>query len=76
MPTGLVDMKVPAGSDTGRKLRLHGRGLGRNPGGDLYLELVVHKSVARNAEDEALYRQLSAQMAFDSRSTLMTVMSR
>jgi len=38
-PAGRVEVKVPAGSSNGRKLRLKGRGIPGNPPGDLYLEL-------------------------------------
>jgi curved DNA-binding protein len=74
-PTGSVELKVPAGSDTGRKLRLRGRGMGRNPVGDQYVELAVHTPAARNAEDEALYRKLETQMDFDPRAKLMAAIS-
>jgi len=74
-PTGSVELKVPAGSNTGRKLRLRGRGMGRNPVGDQYVELAVHTPPARNAEDEALYRKLEQQMDFDPRAKLMAAIS-
>src|SRR5690606_232372 len=40
---GRVDLKIPAGSEAGRKLRLRGRGLpdGGGPGGDQIVELEV-----------------------------------
>ena len=40
---GMVDLKIPAGSEAGRKLRLRGRGLpdGGGPGGDQIVELEV-----------------------------------
>lgn len=47
---GMVDMQVPAGSQSGRKLRLKGRGLPGNPPGDQLVTLQIH---APPAEDEA-----------------------
>ena len=38
---GSVELKVPAESDAGRKLRLRGRGLPGNPDGDQIVELEV-----------------------------------
>ena len=74
-PSGAVDLQIPPGSDTGRRLRLRGRGLGRNPEGDQYIELVVHTPPARSAEDEALYRKLAQQMNFNPRAKLTAAMS-
>lgn len=68
--TGIVDLKVPAGSNSGSKLRLRSRGLGQNPKGDQIVELVVHTPPARNADDEALYQQFAQQMDFDPRASL------
>lgn len=73
--TGIVDLKVPAGSNSGRKLRLRGRGLGQNPKGDQLVELAVHTPPARNADDEALYHQFAQQMDFDPRASLTASMS-
>src|SRR5690606_10663084 len=38
---GAVELKVPAGSDAGRKLRLRGRGLPGTPPGDQIIELEI-----------------------------------
>jgi len=40
-PTGQVEVKIPAGSPTGRKLRLKGRGLPGATPGDFYLVLQI-----------------------------------
>lgn len=73
--TGVVELKVPAGSDSGRKLRMRGRGLGQNPRGDQIVELVVHTPAVRNAADEALYQQFARQMSFNPRASLASSMS-
>ena len=39
---GMVDMQVPAGSQSGRKLRLKGRGLPGKPPGDQLVSLQIH----------------------------------
>ena len=69
-PAGVVDLKIPAGSDSGRKLRLKGRGLPGDPSGDLYAVLRV---VAPPAEDErvkTLYRELERATRFNPRKGL------
>jgi curved DNA-binding protein len=62
-PGGPVDVKVPAGSSSGRRLRLRGRGLPspRGTAGDLYAELkiVVPKQVS-DAERDAWQRLAEA----------------
>src|ERR1043166_3296884 len=43
-PTGQVKVKVPAGAQSGQRLRVKGKGVsahGRNPAGDLYLRLMI-----------------------------------
>ncbi len=67
---GAVELKVPAGSDTGRKLRLRGRGLpGRAgaPAGDQIVELEVHAPRATTEAQQALYRQMAGAFDFDPR---------
>lgn len=69
-PAGVVDLKIPPGSDSGRKLRLKGRGLPGDPSGDLY---VVLRVVAPPAEDErvkTLYRELERATRFNPRKGL------
>jgi curved DNA-binding protein len=68
-PGGPVEVKVPAGSSSGRRLRLRGRGLPnpRGTAGDLYAELkiVVPKQVS-DAEREA-WQRLAEASSFQAR---------
>jgi curved DNA-binding protein len=73
-PGGTVEMTVPAGSQTGRKLRLKGRGI---PGvtadaapGDLYVVLEVRLPPADTDKAQALYRQMARDLPFDPRRDL------
>jgi curved DNA-binding protein len=62
---GPVDVKVPADSEAGRKLRLRGRGLpgtGAHPAGDQIVELEVLAPKANSEAERAAYRNL--QQAF------------
>ncbi len=69
-PGGIVDLKVPAGSRQGRKLRLKGRGIPGNPPGDFYVVLQIALPPAKTEEDRALYRKMEQQMAFNPRARL------
>ena len=69
-PNGSVEMNVPAASQTGRKLRLRGRGIPGSPAGDFYviLELVLPPADDDKARDA--YRQMARELAFDPRAPL------
>ncbi len=63
-PNGWVEVTVPPGSKSGRKLRLKGRGIpGSAPGstpGDFYFVLQVVPPAASSAEDKAAYDAMAA----------------
>ncbi len=69
-PGGTVDLKVPAGSSSGRKLRLKGRGIPGNPSGDLYVVLRIALPPARDERSKALYRNMERELAFNPRAGL------
>ena len=56
---GAVELKVPADSDSGRKLRLRGRGLPGQPDGDQIVELEVVAPVAGNEAQRKAYQALA-----------------
>ncbi len=65
---GMVDMQVPAGSQSGRKLRLKGRGLPGNPAGDQLVTLEIHAPPANDdAAREAYTAYQEAFADFDPR---------
>jgi curved DNA-binding protein len=66
-PSGQVEVTVPAGSQSGRKLRLKGRGIPANSPGDLYLVLEVVLPPADNDRARALYEQMARELAFNPR---------
>ena len=67
-PSGKVTVTVPAGSQSGRKLRLRGRGIPGNPAGDLYLLLEVVLPNADSARAKELYQTMAREMAFNPRA--------
>jgi len=66
-----VNVKVPKGTSSGRKLRLKGKGLpGKHPG-DQFVILQIAIPEQHSAEAEKLYEQLAeAEKAFNPRSKL------
>ncbi|MBY4595097.1 DnaJ domain-containing protein [bacterium BD-1] len=65
---GAVELRVPADSDTGRKLRLRGRGLpGKPAAGDQIVEIEVRAPKAATEAQKALYRQMAEAFDFDPR---------
>jgi curved DNA-binding protein len=69
-PAGTVQVTIPAGSSTGRKMRLRGRGIPGKPDGDLYLELLVVLPAATTEEQRQAYEQFAAALPFDPRADL------
>lgn len=66
-PSGNVEVNVPAGSQTGRKLRLKGRGIPAATPGDLYLILEVVLPPATSDKAKAAYEQMARDLAFNPR---------
>ncbi len=67
-PSGHVQVSVPAGSQSGRKLRLKGRGIPGAPAGDLYLILEVVLPPASSERARDLYRAMERDLAFNPRA--------
>lgn len=65
---GTVDLRIPPGSQSGRKLRLKGRGMpGAHPG-DQLVEMSIRAPVADSEEQKAAYEALRQQFEdFDPR---------
>jgi curved DNA-binding protein len=67
---GPVDMRIPAGAQSGQKLRLRGRGLPGNPPGDQYVALRIVVPPADSARARELYEQMQRELSFDPRAEL------
>ena len=66
-PSGQVQLKAPAGSQSGRKLRLKGRGIPGEPSGDLYVVLEVVLPPADTDKARQLYETMARELAFNPR---------
>jgi curved DNA-binding protein len=68
--SGPVDLTIPAGSQSGRKLRLKGRGLPGHPAGDQYVVLQIVTPRADSEGARALYERMAREMRFNPRADL------
>ncbi len=68
---GSVEMKIPASSKSGKKLRLRGKGIPGSPAaGDLYIVLEVVLPPADTDKAKELYEQMAKELAFNPRAGL------
>ena len=69
-PTGPVRVRIPAGSSSGRKIRLRGRGLsaGKGEKGDLLAEIRIVVPEQLSDRERALFEQLAEASEFRART--------
>jgi curved DNA-binding protein len=60
-PSGTVEVKIPAASSSGRKLRLKGRGIPGNTPGDFYFVLQLVTPPAQTENDKSVYTEMAQQ---------------
>ncbi len=65
-----VDLKIPAGSQTGRKLRLKGKGLSGSKAGDQYVTLQIVTPAADDEAAKRFYRSMAEKFDFDPRKNI------
>lgn len=65
---GAVDMNIPPGTNSGRKLRLRGKGLGKGPDkGDQLIRVMIAVPEALTDKERGLWEQLSQTSRFHPR---------
>jgi curved DNA-binding protein len=69
-PAGIIDLKIPPGSSSGRKLRVKGRGIPGKTAGDLYAILRIALPPSDSEQAKALYRKMAQELAFNPRARL------
>ena len=67
-PGGAVDLKIPAGSKAGKKLRLKGRGIPARQPGDLYVVLQVEAPAADTDKQRRIYEEMKREFSFNPRA--------
>ena len=65
---GQVEIKIPANSNSGRKMRLAGKGLPGSPAGDLYVRLLIVSPPASTQEEKTFYENMRDTFKFDPRN--------
>ena len=65
---GKVELKIPSGSQTDKKLRLKGRGLPNSPPGDQYVILKIVIPPIKSAEDKILYEKMAETITINPRA--------
>lgn len=78
VPGGEVRLDVPAGSSSGRRLRLRGKGLPdpRGTAGDLFAEIRIVVPERLTPREHVLLRELARESAFDARNSELSVRGR
>ncbi|HPY40202.1 MAG TPA: DnaJ C-terminal domain-containing protein, partial [Thiolinea sp.] len=70
-PAGIVEMKIPASSSSGKRLRLKGRGIPSKEAGDFYVTLEIVLPTTISDAEKALYESLQqAAAGFNPRASL------
>jgi len=67
LPSGSVKVRIPEGAQSGRQLRVRGKGIPGAPPGDLLLDILVVLPPADTAKARALYEEMARELAFDPR---------
>lgn len=69
-PSGAIDLKIPANSRAGKKLRLKGRGIPAKTPGDLYVVLQIVLPPADDEKSRELYRRMQDEISFNPRASM------
>ncbi|MGZ8196464.1 MAG: DnaJ C-terminal domain-containing protein [Methylosarcina sp.] len=67
---GKVELKIPPGSQTGKQLRLKGRGLPAHPPGDQYVTLKIVTPPAETESAKKIYEQMAKTMPMNPRKEM------
>ena len=67
LPGGSLKVRIPEGAQSGKQLRVRGKGIPGDPPGDLLLDIQVVLPPADTPRARALYETLAKELAFDPR---------
>jgi curved DNA-binding protein len=65
---GTVELTVPAGAQSGQKLRLRGRGFPGTPSGDQIVSIKLVTPAAQSAQAKQAYERMKSEFNFDPRA--------
>ena len=69
-PSGAIDLKIPANSKAGKKLRLKGRGIPAKTPGDLYVVLQIVLPPADDDKSREFYKRMQEEIVFNPRASM------
>ena len=69
-PSGLLDLKIPANSNSGKKMRLKGKGIPAKQAGDFYVQLKIVVPPADSEKAKSFYQKMKEELPFNPRATL------
>ncbi|MFO8152957.1 DnaJ C-terminal domain-containing protein [Thioalkalivibrio sp.] len=67
LPGGSQKIRIPEGAQSGRQLRVRGKGIPGSPPGDLLLEIQVVLPSARDPKAREIYETMARELPFDPR---------
>ncbi len=67
LPDGGVKVRIPEATQSGRQLRVRGKGIPGSPAGDLLLDIRVVLPPADTPEAREIYQTMARELAFDPR---------
>ncbi len=71
MPEGAtLKIRIPEGAQSGRQLRVRGKGIPAQPPGDLLLDIRVVLPPAKSERARELYESMARELAFDPRAEM------
>jgi len=68
LPDSTLKVRIPAGAQSGKQLRVRGRGIPGDPAGDLLLEIKIVVPEASTPKAKELYETMARELAFDPRA--------
>jgi curved DNA-binding protein len=68
LPDSTLSVRIPASAQSGKQLRVRGKGIPSDPPGDLLLEIKVVLPDASTPKARELYETMARDLAFDPRS--------
>jgi len=67
LPGGTINVRIPAGAEPGRQLRVRGKGIPADPPGDVYFDIRIVAPPAATPKAKELYEALQKEADFDPR---------
>lgn len=67
LPSGTLKVRIPEGTQSGRQLRVRGKGIPGAPAGDLLLDIQVVLPRADTPQARQFYETMARELAFDPR---------